>query len=208
MSDNSTLKSRNAKYFLAVLIVDLLLLALPFDQFAIANLQIAWSLKLPIGIGATAIAAFALAANHLLPRRLKEIIVFLRLTDAQPGCRAFSERVIKDNRINISSLKEKTGNFPTVGSAQNALWYKLLKLHEGKPLIKDAHKNYLLFRDLTSLSFMLCIIIGLPLLIYKSSLITFSVFALLLIQYIVFMIAAQNTGNSLVENVLAEASCQ
>lgn len=206
MSNTSKpLKSQNMKFIISILSFDICIISLSLNHLNII-LPFLWTPLLSIGASATTVAIFALAANHLLPRWMKEIIVFLRFKNTQPGCRAFSVHANKDKRIDVSSLKKSIGRFPILGSKQNALWYKLLKQNEDKASVRYAHKNYLLFRDIASLSFIFCILVSLPLLVYNFCSVTVSLFGWLLFQYLLCMIAAQNSGNSLVDNVLAEAS--
>lgn len=205
--EQKSLKSQNTRYILAILILNIFIISFTFHRLDITLLPFLWIMPLSIGLSATSATVIALAANHIIPRWIKEIIVFLRYKDVQPGCRAFSKRAGKDNRINVSSLENAVGKFPSAGNEQNALWYKLLKQHEDKAAIQYAHRNYLLFRDLASLSIILCIL-SLLLLFSKPSTSSASLTGWFALQYLIYMIAGRNSGNSLVDNVLAEASCQ
>lgn len=206
MSDNpKPLKSQNMNYILSILSLDIIVITLVLSNLNITPLPKLWILTLSNGVGATTVIVFALVANHLLPRWLKEIIVFLRIRDVQPGCRAFSVHAKKDKRIDEPALLKIVGSFPSAANEQNALWYKLFKKNEDKTPIRYAHKNYLLFRDLAALSLML-ILASLTLVVYKPCTTTASLSGWFLLQYLLSMIAAQNSGNSLVDNVLAEAS--
>lgn len=205
-STPTSLKSQNMKYIISVLVLDIAAIFFTIYYNDIIPLLKFRLLTLNNGIFATAITVSALLANHLLPRWIKEIIIFLRIKNAQPGCRAFSKRVFKDKRIDVKALQKNLGTFPTTPSEQNALWYKLFKQHESKASIQDAHQMYLLFRDIASITLMIFALFSASLFIYSPSVVTAYIFAGLFAQYFVCMIAAQNSGKSLVDNVLAEAS--
>lgn len=91
--------------------------------------------------------------NRLGRDRVKTGLVFWRTENALPGCRAFTELAPKDPRIDLASLKQAVGGmFPISPGEQNKTWYRLYQKHKDSPSIQDAHRDYLLFRDITWLT--------------------------------------------------------
>ena len=52
----------------------------------------------------------------------------------------------------MPALTKKLGEFPQDPKAQNALWYRLYKEHSADTKIFEAHRIYLLTRDMTAIS--------------------------------------------------------
>lgn len=91
--------------------------------------------------------------NRLGNDEVKLALVFWRVKHALPGCRAFSKFAVANPRIDIARLKEAVGGeFPTDPEAQNKAWYRLYQQVRDSASIQDAHKEYLLFRDIIWLS--------------------------------------------------------
>lgn len=152
----------------------------------------------------TATPIIALLLNHLLPNKLKEIVTFWKFSNALPGCRAFSEHAPQDLRIDMDSLRKKYGAFPTAPKEQNTLWYRIFKQQESNVAIQESHQRFLCFRDISSISILMLIIIMIISILPVSGFGDFRyVFLLLLAQYLLFMVAARNTANRFVQNVLA-----
>ncbi len=94
----------------------------------------------------------ALILNGILGGDFKAILVFWRIKHALPGCRAFSEYLETDPRINPSIMESHYGELPADPVEQNRLWYRIYQRHESHPAVRDSHRNYLATRDLTALS--------------------------------------------------------
>jgi hypothetical protein len=101
----------------------------------------------------------ALVLNGLLPNAIKEFIVFWKINNRLPGCRAFSKFAVSDYRIDVNTLKKMVGEFPEIPSEQNRVWYKLYNDLQGNEVIKGSHKDFLLTRDLCSISFVFTVVI-------------------------------------------------
>jgi len=150
--------------------------------------------------------------NGLLPSDFKAILVFWKKENPYPGYRAFTDFLNKESyRIDKSVLIEKYGELPTQHQEQNKLWYKMYKKNEFDPMIFDSHRNFLLSRDLTGLSFVFLCIYSISALISKilfkinfKLLLIYIIF--LLLQYLVLSKVSQNYGNRFVCNVLAKES--
>lgn len=144
-----------------------------------------------------------LVLQEVVPRSAKEVLIFFRLKDRLPGCRAFSVIAARDPRIDPVELGVLLPTAPMTGIEQNALWYRWLKSVESDPAISDNHHRFLALRDSAVLLFLL----GLtsPLLGFFS-LQNWRWFALggaFLVAYLVTAIAARNSAIRLVANVVA-----
>jgi len=84
----------------------------------------------------------------------KAVLVFLRVRNPLPGCRAFEKAsMMRDPRIHVEDLRTALGgSFPRAAIEQNATWYRLYKSIAAEPDIEGVHFEYLLFRDLTWLT--------------------------------------------------------
>ena len=94
---------------------------------------------------------------------------------------------------------------PVAPDAQNELWYKLYRKVAEKLRVRDAHKNFLLYRDYTAISVLLIIAFGIPgFWLIASSTTAWLYFGALVLQYLLASQAAANYGVAFVTNVLAE----
>src|SRR5262249_51781631 len=82
----------------------------------------------------------------------KARLVFWRWRNPLPGCRAFTDLIGADPRIDVPALKKKLGEFPQEPQAQNAVWYRLYKARSADAKITEAHRIYLLTRDMAAIS--------------------------------------------------------
>lgn len=107
-----------------------------------------------IGLGVSGIGAvISLLLVNIVPQNLKHILVFWRITRVLPGNRVV-ELCKKDERLNIDDLQKK---WPDLfldympEQKRNSFWYKnIYKKTEFSIQVLDAHKYFLLFRDLCS----------------------------------------------------------
>lgn len=140
--------------------------------------------------------------SGILPAKWKEMIVFWKIKNRLPGCYAFSKYAKEDNRIDLKLLESNYGVLPTDPREQNELWYKIYKnLNDSE--INDSHKNFLLAREITVISFIGLILIF-PFLFLNY--ICVFMFLFLLIEFIIFRIIAKNYAERFVTNVLAYES--
>jgi len=127
------------------------------------------------------------------------------LRNPLPGCRAFTYFAQADQRIDVARLKASLGSLPEEPKDQNSTWYHLYKLVQDELTVQEAHKAFLLNRDLTGVT-VLFFIIGTIALIPAGAT-TSNVFiyaAITIVEYVFFSIVARNHGNRFVCNVLAE----
>jgi len=145
-----------------------------------------------------------LLLTSLLPADLKAALVFWRWRDALPGHRAFSVYGPADPRIDLQHLRTVTGPFPEVPREQNTLWYQLFRKVDSDPRVAEAHRHFLLFRDLAALSVLLAVTAPLLLYLLGATHIAIGLSAgILAIQYLATVVGARNQGARLVCNVLA-----
>ena len=141
--------------------------------------------------------------NGFLSSDQKAILVFWKSKDTLPGCRAFSVYGPKDYRVDMSKVQSKHGPLPVVPIQQNQLWYKLFKLHKNDSMVFTSHQQYLLARDLTTIAFLFMIFAGIPFLLLGKYPLNWFYLVLMVLQYLVTAIVAQNYGKRFVTNVLA-----
>lgn len=149
----------------------------------------------------------SLVLNGFLPNAIKEFLVFWKIKDRLPGCKAFSKFAISDYRVDVKILKTKVGEFPETPQDQNKVWYKLYSNLQGNEVVQGSHRDFLLTRDLCTISFLFAIFIF-PVAVYLwkdlQAIIGYTMF--LLFQYIALSLAARNYGNRFVCNVLSIAA--
>lgn len=159
---------------------------------------------------ATASGILAIILNGILSSNAKAILVFWRVRNPLPGCRAFTHILVSDPRIDPTVLRGRLGELPTDPDAQNRLWYRIYKKHEGESVVSDAHRHYLLTRDLASMGAVFLGTLG-PLSVFlvgidHRMMIYLGVLGVL---YVSSALAARTYGKSFVANVLAaEASSE
>jgi len=200
------LKSENQVWLFGFLVVNLAAFAvvtyigLDGVPGAIQWIQSNWESLSAVGIG----VVVTTVVSNLISPQLKAVLVFWRWPNPLPGHRAFTRYLRKDPRIDAHRLQEKIGDFPSDPSDQNRLWYRIYRTHESEPSVMGAHKDFLLTRDITWLSFAMFVLFGLgSAFIGETTLQTAWYPAFLAIQYAVASIAAKRNGIRLVLNVLA-----
>jgi hypothetical protein len=144
-------------------------------------------------------------ACGFLPASWKASLVFWRIRNALPGCRAFSELAKNDPRIDESRLKTKLANLPTSPRDENAVWYRCYKMVQNQVTVQQSHRQFLLNRDLTGISFLFLVFGTLAVLPAGGSVLNAGTYAAItMLQYVIFSIVARNHGNRFVCNVLVE----
>lgn len=113
------------------------------------------------GIGISGgLSVISLLLVNIIPHNLKHILVFWRFKRVLPGNRVI-ELCRKDERLNMDDLKTKWPALflhPMPEHDRNSYWYKnIYKKAESTAQVIDAHKNFLLFRDLCSATLVMCL---------------------------------------------------
>jgi hypothetical protein len=165
-------------------------------------------LKSPSGFFPILSFPLAIVLEGLIHSDHKAVIVFWRTENPDPGSRAFSHIAPKDPRINMDRLhKLFPGGFPQDPDEQNSTWYRLYRKYSESPIVYDAHRFFLLTRDLAALTVVLipfCIIAHL----FWHSSVEVIVSHVLVLAGLAFitLLSAKNYGKRFVANVLVEAT--
>lgn len=162
------------------------------------------------GIITAVLAVLTFILNGLLTSNIKASLVFWKRKNALPGYNIFTNLSDEDSRIDKSILKRKYGELPVKPHEQNRLWYKIYKQYEYDPMIFDSQRNFLISRDMASLSIIFIFIFPLVAsILYYLFNIPFKwllgYVCILIIQYVVLMIVSRNWGNRFAFNVLAKS---
>lgn len=201
--NSKSLKSQNMKWLVALAIADsllVLLLATP-GPITLANLA-----KLGIGraLTATLIPVVVLLVVNVLPHDVKSMLVYWKPRGVLPGREAFTKHGPSDQRVDMTALKRNVGAFPSDPREQNVRWYALFRMVADETEVTEAHRQFLMYRDMAVLSIPL---IGVaPLLLYfayASPDAQWTAAAILTAQYLATAISARWSGIRFVCNVLA-----
>jgi hypothetical protein len=206
----SYLKRRNAGYLWSFVGANLAVFLSVFitKGFSSSSITHLWKgVTTKNGVIATCIPLLTIVLSGLIDDQMKARLVFWRWRNPLPGCRAFSELIRDDPRIDVPLLRKLYGEFPRNPKQQNTLWYHLYKKHTESVVVSEAHRNYLLTRDMTALSGVFLVLfsaaIGLDSVPWKVACLYLMSLAA---QYLIIAISAQNYGKRFVLNVLAEES--
>lgn len=145
-----------------------------------------------------------ISLQELFPRSVKEVLVFWRLRDRLPGCRAFTEIAPKDARIDPTNLAVLLPTAPMSPTEQNALWYKWLQSNESDPAIADNHRRFLILRDSAVLLALLALVTPVLLTLTPDNFNRTLMLAVgCLVAYVAVAQSARNAAVRLVGNVVA-----
>jgi len=146
----------------------------------------------------------SLILTGLISSGNKARLVYWRMRNALPGHRVFSKLVKNDPRIDMQNLAKKMGSVPQDPKEQNAKWYSLYKRYSESVTVKEAHRSFLLARDLCSISFLFAALGPWGLYIFQhTGKWAILYFIVMFLHYFVLAMVAQNHGNRFVCNVIA-----
>lgn len=113
------------------------------------------------GKGALAAMAFiaSIVLNGLLSSNTKASLVFWRFRYPLPGHRAFTHLGPRDPRVDMAALKTALGPLFTTPNGQNVAWFNLYRRFQNEPSVAEAHRRYLLTRDLAALTLMFLVLL-------------------------------------------------
>lgn len=156
-----------------------------------------------------ALPLLAVVGLGLVGSHLKAVLVFWRPRFPLPGCRVFTKLAQGDPRIDLAVTAKEYGDLPIEPINQNILWYKIFREYEENERVADAHRLYLLMRDMTALSAVFLIAFGLGAAIWGCpAKVTWMYLVFLAIQYGTVSTAARNYGNRFATTVLAEVTAK
>ena len=198
-----SLKSLNMKWLVLLAAADVLFVLL----FVAPDLLNGVTLT-QVGIGrvltTTAMPVVVLLIVNVLPHDVKSMLVYWEPLGVLPGCEAFTKYGPRDPRIDMASLKKNVGALPTESNEQNSKWYKLYKQVPNEPEVQEAHKLFLMYRDMAVLSLPLVALVPLSLNVAGVSNSTLALAAgLFVVQYLLTAFSARWSGIRFVCNVLA-----
>jgi hypothetical protein len=206
--DEPNLKGKNATYLWSFVSVNIavFLCLLVGKGLTESSLDHFWQrVTMKDGIVIASVPIVALVLSGILGDVGKARLVFWRWTNPLPGCRVFSELLQTDSRIDVPALRSRLGEFPTEPHAQNALWFKLYRSHSAAPRVLQAHRNYLLTRDMATVAAVFAVLLATTVFVGPVSHNIAGLYAFaLLLQYFMIATAARNYGNRFVLNVLSE----
>jgi hypothetical protein len=198
-----SLKSLNMKWLVMLAAADVLFVLL----FVAPDLLNGVTLT-QIGIGrvltTTVMPVVVLVIVNVLPHDVKSMLVYWKPLGVLPGCEAFTKYGPRDPRIDMAALKKNVGALPTDSAEQNSKWYKLYKQVPNEPEVQEAHKLFLMYRDMAVLSLPLVALVPLSLNVAGVSNSTLALAAgLFFVQYLLTALSARWSGIRFVCNVLA-----
>jgi hypothetical protein len=166
---------------------------LSFDINRIITLRTIWIFGTPF---------LLFIINGIIASDQKAALVFWKTKHTLPGHRAFSKHAALDSRIDLDNLSKRFGKLPEDPISQNKLWYKIYRKNSESIVIQNSHKNFLLARDLASISALIALVSFISLFliddVFKWVYLYFSI-----LQYLILVKIAQTYGVSFVRNVLA-----
>lgn len=198
-----SLKSLNRKWLVLLAVADVL--AVLF--FAAPELVKGASLT-QVGIGrvltTTVMPVVVLLIVNVLPHNVKSALVYWKPLDVLPGTEAFTKYGPADPRIDMAALKKNVGTLPTDPTEQNAKWYKLYKQVPNEPEVTEAHRLFLMYRDMAVMSLALIVLVPATLLVVGAASPALWLAAdIFFLQYLVTALSARWSGLRFVCNVLA-----
>jgi hypothetical protein len=201
-----SLKSSNLPWVVSLVVLDILVLAVFVftDLIATASMTQVTAAR---GAVTAVLPVAVLLLSGVVPQNIKAMLVYWKIKNPLPGSEAFTRYGPADPRIDMVALKKNVGQWGTEPVEQNSLWYKLYKKVSSETAVVEAHKSFLLFRDMATVSLLLAITvpIGFGLTHVEHGAVLFSV-VLFAAQYILAAMASRNSGIRFVTNVLAEHS--
>lgn len=201
---STSLKDLNFKWLWLLVGFDVAAVALIIEP-GLLHSKTSWEdLAQVRNLGGLVLPIVTLLISNLFSQTTRARLVFWRWANPLPGSMAFTRFVNEDTRIDKAALLKRLGSFPTDPREQNATWYGIYRAHKDEAPVLDAHKLFLMYRDMASLSIVLLALFGIALWYAGVSrdtvLIGQAVFAA---QYIATMIGARHAGSRLVCTVLA-----
>jgi hypothetical protein len=210
MEKERLIKDQNRKLLVCYLMANIIVFSL-FAAFVPSTFEdinnFFSKLKSPKGFLPFFAFPLCIVLEGLIHSDTKAMLVFWRLKDPYPGSEAFSKIAPNDPRIAMTELRRLfPRGFPKTRRDQNSAWYKLYRAFSDNLRVYDAHKNFLLTRDLASLTVVLlpvCVIVHL---FWETPLKFVALHALLLVGLVFIMTtSSQHYGKRFVANVLVEA---
>ena len=148
---SKSLKSEYQKWLWMLATADLIVVALFLlpgvgvggDIAKLANWRLLTTVLVPIAV---------LLLVNVLPHKAKCMLVYWKPYGWMPGSEVFSKFAPDDVRVDMKALAKNVGQLPETPRDQNTRWYQLYKLVENQTEVAEAHRNFLMYRDMAVLS--------------------------------------------------------
>ena len=150
------------------------------------------------------IPVVVLLVVNVLPHKVKCMLVYWKPFGWLPGCEAFTKYGPDDSRVDMTRLASNVGPLPKSPKDQNARWYQLYKAKANEVEVSEAHKMFLMYRDMATITVFLIPLV--PLALYHAYAPPSSQWIAacgLVIQYLVTALSARHRGIRFVTNVVA-----
>lgn len=198
-----SIKSLNMKWLVMLATADVLFVLL-FVVPEVLNEATLTQIGISRILSTAVMPVVVLLVVNVLPHNVKSTLVYWKPLGVLPGFEAFTKYGPRDPRIDIAALKKNVGSLPTEPAEQNSKWYKLYKMVPDEPEVMEAHKLFLLYRDMAVLSLPLIALVPLSLNFVGATNSVLSLAAgLFTIQYLLTAFSARWSGIRFVCNVLA-----
>jgi hypothetical protein len=198
-----SLKALNMKWLVGLVFFDVLIVIVLLAPVILTNATIT-QFGVTRGLFAFAMPVLVLLLVNALPHDVKSMLVYWKARGVLPGCEAFTKYALADQRIDMSSLRKHVGSLPTDPGEQNSKWYQLYKMVANEPEVAEAHKLFLMYRDMAVLSLPLIVIMPVATyLICTTARQVWIAASLFTVQYFLAAMSARWSGIRFVCNVLA-----
>lgn len=209
MASEKNIKEINRKYLIGYVLANVALFALFSGAFSIDLTQLEGLFKKltsPAHLLGVLVIPLSLILEGLLSSETKSKLIFCRLDNPLPGCRAFTEIAKHDPRIDLRKVEGLfPSGIPKEPRDQNSVWYGWYKKHSSKNTVFEAHRAFLLTRDIAALTAILIPASLVADLIWKmDSVGTLIHIGTLILILAISIVASQNYGKRFVANVIVE----
>lgn len=147
----------------------------------------------------------AMLAQDLVPKPVKEALVFWRAKNRLPGHKAFTPKFMRDPRIDIENIPNLENLSVASGNVQQREFYRLYKSVADVRSVAHYSQRYIAWRDLSAL-LMILGFVSVPVLYSVNSerglIAGITLAATALLSFLFTSFAARNTANELVIQVL------
>jgi hypothetical protein len=207
MAKEKNIKSLNRKYLVGYMILNWMVFLIIFGSLSVDFENMKNFYRNVTSLFGFLLIPLSVVMEGIMGSDLKHKLVFWRVDNPLPASRAFTEIAPKDSRIDMAKLLLLLSNsLPQNPEKQNSTWYGFYKKYSSKEQVFDAHKCFLLTRDLAALSFVLMPLSIVAYILWGVPLIGMAIhLASLAVVLLLTSIACQNYGKRFVANVLVEA---
>ena len=210
-------RNKEFKNYVILNICIILFYSIDFCKLNIEELKVNFDVFqkfFPLILSSSAIYVYVFLIDSLLPDGYKAKIV--NLWSDLPGFTVFTnmKKEVKDGRFTKEQVLEKYNNVyermdklsdsEELKRLENSEWYKIYQKYKESTKILISNRDYLLCRDLCSISLLISIIYVIVTICFDIIVFNWGVLGFLVVEYIVTNIAARHKAKRLVMNVISE----